>query len=1124
MADKGTFETIVTALGRLLEPLVAGLEKDNIQGFFGELGFPLTDSQANTLSDNTNGVTATINGLLTAVADLVAAAEADSDQVLEKGVQASIRLVESIGSFVQIKDAVDSLGLTVAPAELNELPERLLSYLLVKNLDAVRPLNEILELLGILDRVEHNIDSVNPEAPEYTVSTFHFNRIFDWLGDPGEQFESLYGWGSPAFDGSLLLPKLEKLIATSGLPVIYDSTENRLDLILVEVTAPNTLSPRGLHIGLNNQFNTGELTLPNGDFNITLELGLNAPTGMAITLQPNGKVEFLPPDTSAQISGEIRLGFLTTSGPYILLGQAGGSRLEIKGVGADTGVRLAWNTSEGKASGDFEIAGRLDDGKVLIDASSGDGFLTSIIPGGAIEGDFDLAMGYATDTGFFIQGSSAIEVKLPLHVDLGPIGFDALTIGAGFSDGAITTSLGADISANLGPLQAVVENMGVQAEFTFPAGGGNLGPLDLSLGFKPPNGVGLSLDVGVVKGGGYLYFDFDKEEYAGALELVFSGFITIKAVGLVTTQMPDGSDGFSLLIILSAEFGTPFQLGFGFTLNAVGGLLGLNRTMELEHIAVGVRTGAIDSVMFPDDLIANAPKIISDLREFFPPQADTFLIGPMAKLGWGTPSLVTASLGIIIEIPPGNIAILGILKVALPDEDAALIVIQVNFIGALEVDKKRLWFFASLYESRVLFITLEGDMGLLIAWGDDANFVLSVGGFHPSFNPPPLPFPNPKRIAISILNESWAKIRVSGYFAVTSNTAQFGAKVEVYFGVSAFNIDGHIGFDALFQFSPFYFIISISASLSVKVFGVGLFSVHMSGQLEGTSPWHIEGKGKIKLLFWSIKVPFSHTWGEKKDTTLPSTEALPLLVKELEKSDNWTAEIPSASSLLVTLNENLTEADLILHPVGSLRVHQRAIPLNLDLDKIGNQKVSDARRFSIDVADGDIDKVADTRESFATAQFKELNDSQRLSTPAYEKQDAGIELSVTGNQTLTHSAVKRVVRYEEIVIDNQFLPPIRRFVGVIRAMFNHWLVGNAASRSTLSAHSKKLKSPVEQKIQITGAVYVVANAADNTLFAETAQFSSQTAAQDFLNAQVRQSASLVGEIHVIPQAELKDAA
>jgi hypothetical protein len=139
------------------------------------------------------------------------------------------------------------------------------------------------------------------------------------------------------------------------------------------------------------------------------------------------------------------------------------------------------------------------------------------------------------------------------------------------------------------------------------------------MGFKPPNGVGLSVDAGVVKGGGYLYFDFDKEEYAGALELVIAGFLTLTAVGLVTTRMPDGSKGFSLLIIITAEFGTGIQLGFGFTLVGVGGLLGLNRTVRLQPLADGVRTGAVNNIMFLKNVVANAPRIISDLRVIFPP-------------------------------------------------------------------------------------------------------------------------------------------------------------------------------------------------------------------------------------------------------------------------------------------------------------------------------------------------------------------------------------------------------------------------------------------------------------------------------------------------------------------------
>src|SRR6185369_1127140 len=307
--------------------------------------------------------------------------------------------------------------------------------------------------------------------------------------------------------------------------------------------------------------------------------------------------------------------------------------------------------------------------------------------------------------------------------------------------------------------------------------------------------------------------------------------VTVKAIGLITTKMPDGSKGFALLVIIIAEFGAGIQLGFGFTLVGLGGLLGLNNTMNLPPLVEGVRTGAVNSIMFPENPVANAPRIISDLRTIFPPYEGRFLIGPMAKLGWGTPPLVTASIGVIIEIT-GNIAIVGVLKVALPTQDAALIVIQVNFAGAIEFDKSRLYFFAGLFESRIVFLTLEGELGLLVAWGDDANFVLSAGGFHPRFNPPPLPFPSPKRIAISLLNTDIARIRTETYFAVTSNSVQFGSNTEIMFDVEIARVDGHLSFDALFQFSPFYFVIEISASVSLKVFGVGLFSIHLDFALE----------------------------------------------------------------------------------------------------------------------------------------------------------------------------------------------------------------------------------------------------------------------------------------------------
>ena len=63
-------------------------------------------------------------------------------------------------------------------------------------------------------------------------------------------------------------------------------------------------------------------------------------------------------------------------------------------------------------------------------------------------------------------------------------------------------------------------------------------------------------------------------------ELKISDMIQVKAIAVITTRLPDGSSGFSMLIIITAQFDVGIQLGLGFTLNGIGGLIGINRAME----------------------------------------------------------------------------------------------------------------------------------------------------------------------------------------------------------------------------------------------------------------------------------------------------------------------------------------------------------------------------------------------------------------------------------------------------------------------------------------------------------------------------------------------------------------
>jgi hypothetical protein len=1136
--QRGTLEAIALTLARLLLPLEERLAQGEIRLLFAELGlqFPPSLDSATAFTNKAKSVVNSVKQLPGLVGDLVEAIDdEDYGAIASKGLELIGLIGKTIDDIDGLASALQAAGpfAGIPPADLNQfandLPGRLLEYLVARNLEAIRGLDEALELIGMLELTDENVGSVDPAKPPYTKRSLNIEALSDFLESPIEHLKARYGWGTTSFNGTQLLQTAQKLLAKSGMPAVLDTTVSPpvLDVLFAEISAKTDINPRGLVIRISDTLHIDN-TAPIEQADWKLEFGLDADlaVGAELIIQPDDNVIFIPP--SGDFQGEIFVrwtGGQASGDPYLVFGMAGGSRVEAGQMIVKASAGLSWNSSSNQAQGSFKVSGEIKNGKIVITLGDADGFLGTLLSGFGLESDFDLGFGYSSKEGVFFFGSATLEIQLPLHVALGPVEIDALTISIGLQGATFPIALSTNIKAALGPLVALVEEIGVQASLSLPDDrSGNMGPVDFALAFKPPKGVGLSIDAGIVKGGGYLFFDFEKEEYAGALELTFSEFLSLKAIGLITTRMPDGSKGFSLLIIITAEFGTGLQLGFGFTLLGVGGLLGLNRTMRLEPLMEGVRTGAIESVMFPSNVVENAPRIISDLQAFFPPQDGIFLIGPMAKLGWGTPTLISLSLGIIIEIP-GNIAILGVLKVILPDEDAALLRLQVNFAGAIEFDKSRAYFFAALFESRVLFMTIEGEMGLLIAWGGDANFVVSVGGFHPSFNPPPLPFPSPKRISISILNEPFGRIQVQGYFAVTSNTVQFGAQADLFFGLDELNISGHIGFDALFQFSPFYFIIEISASVELKVFGAGLFSIRLRFTLSGPTPWRAKGSGSLSILFFEISADFDFTWGESQNTTLPPIQVLPLLQAEFEKSESWTAKLPAGSNLLVTLRKLEGTADaLVLHPVGVLRVSQRAVPLNLSVDKVGNQKADDANLFSLKVGGDGLGKAGEASESFAMAQFQDMDDAEKLSRPAYQAQPSGLELSVQGQQLATSKLVKRVVTYEVEIIDTNFRQFSMHFFNFWKSLFDHFLLGSAVTESVLSQAYKKKFSPFEERIKVSAETFTVANTNNNKAYrAESASFASEALAREYLRKQTVADPNLAEQLHVIPQTEVNSS-
>src|SRR5206468_12080234 len=108
------------------------------------------------------------------------------------------------------------------------------------------------------------------------------------------------------------------------------------------------------------------------------------------------------------------------------------------------------------------------------------------------------------------------------------------------------------------------------------------------------------------------------------------------------------------------------------------------------------------------------------------------------------------------------------------------------------------------------------------------------------------------------------------------------------------------------------------------------------------------------------------------------------------------------------------------HPVGTLQITQRFAPLNLPLDKIGNQKPSDVNKVTVSVQSSGLAVKGALRENFAAAQYRDMDDASKLSAPAYEPLDSSIELGASGIPWLTGPSAQRNVRYEVIVLDTAF--------------------------------------------------------------------------------------------------------
>ena len=1160
MNANDTLTQIARIVSETFEPALLPITEgdDAVLALLDQLGYELEAPPAVVadLAQPSTELLGALDQLLTAVFDDTAT-EAARNQALESAASSlTFALAELIAGIADITSSPS--GALPTGVEPDELVRRLLDMLVIRELDRRgQKAAAILRLIGVID--EELVDPVPAGPDKLAVARLEPDRIVKALTDPSGLAHDLYGWGTPQLETDVAFERIAQVGMAFGrqfyfegmdgsiatlvgypaddapsvlrIPIFTDPIE--LDAVLTPAQGTGAQVPGiGLTFALAG---AGETSIPLTErLSLVLDGAGDLSGGLLIVALPGAGIQthfdLASLLGSASASGEVSL---------VAAPPPGATRVQLLNVaGAVTldaaQARIGFGASFAAGVPDVMAELGLTDGMLAIGTGKADGFLAKMLPDGGFKLPLELHLVWSKSKGLQFEGGAGLAIRSAQERTIGPVAITLIEARVDLGTDGLKTRGDVDVRIKLGPFTGAVQGIGARANIAFHAG--SVGPVDLVVGFKPPDGAGFSISAGPVTGGGFIYFNPDDEQYAGVLQLSFKA-IGITVIGLLTTRLPDASgapgahhEGFSLLLIVAVDL-PPIQLGYGFTLNGVGGLLGVNRTMVVDALRNGVRDGSVNAILFPQDVVARAPQIISQLQTIFPPVEGRFIFGPMVKIGWGPNAIIEVSVALVLELPsPLRLVILGRIQAALPDKKSTVLNLRLDVVGVLDFDKGEISVDASLVDSRLVVFSLTGDMALRVSWGASKVFAMSAGGFHPKFQPPPN-FPQLRRLAIALADSDNPRLRLEAYMALTANTIQFGAALDAYVKVDTFvgtfSVSAKMNFDALIQFSPFELQADLSAGVDIARDGVPFLHAALQASLTGATPWHAVGYAEFDCL-GKRRIDFEAKAGPDAPpaiTTLRPDEVLATVASAFTQPDAWVGLPPAGGERVASLTDAAgSGADVVVHPLGALAARQRVLPLETTVDRFGAAQVP-ATKFALEsftIGSGAATPPGSHLEdNFAPGQFRALPDDQALARPAFESQRSGGTVAVGGFAVPSDqpNGVPSDGGYQESIVDTD--PSGERsatlLAGTAATIPDHMLAGLASAGAAAGARTRSDGSAAFNGPSLAVAVkperYVVAEADS---LAKVAGAAPESAAQAHDRMDARTGA---GAEQVVPERE-----
>jgi len=1016
-----------------LQPVADGLEFPNsLQKLLDQIGA-------------VNGSDAALLAALTTIANFGQQCETLASQS-QPSFEAAANLLELSRQAVSALSALTDAGGAVAgvPSLGEDLAELLASIWLVSRHPRFYSLGVLLSLIQPDWDQPLSADRPNAAGTDFVRYGFKIDRlrprrIVDLIRDPVGTLRTEYAnpLATDADAAALadkLFPRLQILFSQLGLVSRYGiSAADAADLkdwaapmshaliVYVQSVAKGDSADAGVVVTISpaSQGDLGLVFALFGNLNLTQQVG---PWTVAAQVAAGVDVVAWGRNGPALLAsgGASELGATVTAtlpapaqGPAYVFGSPAGTRLEIGGATASAAAHLAQSGSS--------LALNADVTKSKLVIAGGDSFVSSLLPDDGLEADFDLGIGWSSDKGLTLRGSAGLQTDLPVSLSVGGVTLSQLHLALQAGDGGVTGEISGILSASIGPVQAAIDRVGIAANLSFPDKGGNLGGGNLAVGFKPPSGVGIALDMQGLTGGGFLTHDAASGNYGGVLQLSLQGTITLTGYGIIGTKMPDGSPGYSLLVFITAEDFGGIQLGFGLVLQSIGGMVGVHRTFDLNVIRSGLRSDSLATLLFPQDPVANAPALLQALAASFPARQGSYVFGLLARITWLTPTVVQADLAVILELGQrSRLLVLGRVSALLPSHDNDLIRLILDADGVLDFNAKTFEADAVLVDSRIAHqFPVTGSAALRSSWNDNANFVLAAGGLNPHFAPP-AGFPQLERVAIALCSGNNPRLICDAYFAVTANTVQFGSRVSLYAEAFSFSITGDLGFDALVTLEPPHFLIDFHAAVQLKHGSTNLFKVTIDGNLEGPLPLRLHAKASFEILWFDFSVNFDFTLanGDPGQLPAPAVALESKVMAALADPTNWTAQQEASLASGVAFRALPAGAPPVLDPLGRFTVQQQVAPLNTqrDIDTYGGATVAGAKRFALVAAFNNQPATA-VGGAFVPARYFTMSDDDKLAAPSFETMDAGVAL---GDGSVSFDAggiVPAGIDYDEFVVN-----------------------------------------------------------------------------------------------------------